>query len=93
MDAITRQVFPVSLGNRERAFIPNKIFAVVSYWGHLSMKKFFQIGLTVLALNVDKGRVLGGGNHHYGLYFTYFSNHEDDNQSQQILPWSKIILR
>ena len=48
------------------------------------MKKIFQIGPTVLALKLDKWRVLTGGE---GVAttpteqkFTYFSNHEDDIQ-------------
>ena len=47
-------------------------------------EKIFQIGLTILALNLDKGRCWGrGGNpppptEHK---LTYFSDHEDDIQS------------
>ena len=48
-------------------------------------EKIFQIGLTILALNVDKGRCWGGGvattpppTEHK---LTYFSDHEDDIQS------------
>ena len=45
-------------------------------------EKIFQIGPTVLALKLDKGRVLGGGNHPATEQkLTYFSNHEDDIQS------------
>ena len=46
-------------------------------------EKNFQIGPTVLALKLDKGRVLGGGNHPLltEQKLTYFSNQEDDIQS------------
>ena len=48
------------------------------------MKKHFQIGPTVLALKLDKGRVLGvATTPHLPIEqkLTYFSNHEDDIQS------------
>ena len=44
--------------------------------------KNFQIGPTVLALKLDKGRVLGGmATPSIEQKFTYFSDHEDDIQS------------
>ena len=62
-----------------RAFLQTKFFQI-------GPKKIFQIGPTVLALKLDKGRVLGGGggegNHsHIEQKLTYVSNHEDDIQS------------
>ena len=45
----------------EKSFIPNKFLAVCTFLGHLSMKNVFQIGPTVLALKLDKERVLIGG--------------------------------
>ena len=50
------------------------------------MKKNFQIGPAILALKLKKGRVLGSGNHSpHGAKVDLFFNHEDDNQSEQIL--------
>ena len=58
-----------------------KFLAVGSSLEHLSMKKFS--GLTVLALKLDKGRVLGGWQPPASTEqkLTYFSNHENDIQS------------
>ena len=44
-------------------------------------EKIFQIGPTVLALKLDKGRVLGWWQLPPMDFFTYFSNHEDQIQS------------
>ena len=52
------------------------------------MKKVFQIGPTMLALKLDKGRVLGVGTEQK---LTSFSNHKNEIQSQQNLAWSKIV--
>ena len=41
-----------------KSFLQTKFLPTGSSLGHLSMKKFFQIGPTVLALKLDKGRVL-----------------------------------
>ena len=51
-----------------RAFLQTKFLAVGSSLGHLSMKKIFEMGPTVLALKLDKGRVLGG----HGLFYLFF---------------------
>ena len=50
-------------------------------------EKIFQIGPTVLALRLDKGRVLGVATIPSPIEqkLTHFSNHEDDIQSLQIL--------
>ena len=50
-------------------------------------KRIFKIGATVLALKLEKRRVLGGDNP------PYFSNHEDDTQSQQDLVCGKVVSR
>ena len=58
-----------------RAFIPNKILAVVSSLGHLSMnEKLFQIGPTVLILKLDKKRMMdaGGWQPPHERFSTYF---------------------
>ena len=63
-----------------RPFFANQIFSCRLILGTSVHEKIFQIGPTVLALKLDKGRVLGGG----GVATTpmdYFSNHEDDIQS------------
>ena len=45
-------------------------------------QKTFHIGPTVLALKLDKERVLRGVNHPFHrLFLTYFSNHEDGIQT------------
>ena len=53
------------------------------------MKKIFYIGPTVLALKLDKGRVLEGWQppppHPLEQKLIYFSTHEGDIQSQTIL--------
>ena len=75
-----------------RAFLQNKFSPVGSSLGHLSMKTFFQIRPTVLALKLDKERVLMGGNHPpppIEQTLTYFSNHEDDIQSISTFVWSE----
>ena len=58
----SQQVFLIFL-EMGRAFLQTKFLPVGSSLGLLSMKKYFQIGPTVLALKLDKGRVRGGGNH------------------------------
>ena len=63
-----------------------KFLAVGSCLGHLSIKKIFQIGPTVLALKLDnlKREGAGGGNPPPPPpmdLFTDFYNHEDDIQS------------
>ena len=67
-----------------RAFLQTKFLPVDSSLGHLSIK-IFQIGPTVLALKLDKGKVLEGSNPTIEQKFTYFYNHEDDIPSKQIL--------
>ena len=52
-----------------RAFIPNKIFSCSLIPGTTVYEKIFQIGPTVLALKIDKGRVLGVATTPHGLYF------------------------
>ena len=42
----------------------NQIFSSSLILGTSFHKKIVQIGPTVLALKLDEGRVLGGGNHH-----------------------------
>ena len=54
-----QQVFPVFL--KGRAFISNKYSSCGLILETSVRKKFFQIGPTVLALKLDKGRVLEGG--------------------------------
>ena len=44
-----------------RAFLQTKFLPVGSFLGHMSIEKKIQIGPTVLALKLDKGRMLGGG--------------------------------
>ena len=63
----------------ERAFLQAKFLAV----GSSVHEKIFQIGPTFLALKLDKGRVLGVATTPppYGLFLTYFANHENDIQS------------
>ena len=67
----------------EELLCQTKFLAVVLSLGHLSMKKNFQIGPIVLALKLDKGRVLSGWQPSRSIEqkLTYFSNHEDDMQS------------
>ena len=78
-----------------RAFIPNKIFSCRLVSGTSFHQKLCQIGSTVLALKLDKGRVLGVATISLPrrLFFTYFSNYEDGIKYQQILIWSKMIPR
>ena len=52
-------VFPVFLLGMGRDFIPNKIFSCGLILGTFVHEKIFQIGPTVLALKLDKERVLG----------------------------------
>ena len=56
--------FPIFLRNG-KTFLQTKFLPVGSSLGHLSMKKFFRSDLPVLALKLDKWRMLGegGGNH------------------------------
>ena len=79
VDATPQQIFPIFSQKLEELFLQTKFLPV----GHLSMKKIFQIRPTVLALKLDKGRVLGGGNPPLPIEekLTYFSNHEGDIQS------------
>ena len=50
-----------------------KFLAVGSSLGQQSMKKVFKSDLPLkLALKLDKGRVLGGGNHPHGLFLPIF---------------------
>ena len=72
---LVQQVFPVFLGNGKSIFAI-EISSCRLILGASVHKKIFQIGPTVLALKLDKGRVLGAD-----FSFTYFSNHEDDSQS------------
>ena len=66
--------------------LQTNISAVVTSLGHLPMK-FFQIGVTVLALKLNKGVWWGGGgggNHpspSIEQKLTYFAGHEDDIQN------------
>ena len=63
--------------------------------GASAHEKIFQIAPAVLAVKLDKGRVLGGGGGGeattpHGLKLTCFTDHEDDIQS---FVWSKIASR
>ena len=53
------------------------------FFGASIHEKTFQIGATVLALKLDKWRMLGGGGATIPIEqkLTYFSDHEDDIQS------------
>ena len=88
LDATLLTGFTSFSWEREELLFQTKFLAVASFLGHLSMEKVFQIGPAVLALKLDKGRVLGGERGLqpplHGLLFTYFSDHEDDIQFQQI---------
>ena len=78
-----QQVFPV-FSEMGRDLFANKIFTCRLILGTSVHGKLFQIGPTVLALKLHKGRVLGGGGWQPPLIepkLTYFSNHEDDIQS------------
>ena len=88
---LPQQVFPVYLGNGEK-FYSKLIFSCRLILGASVHEKMFQIGATVLALKLDKGRVLGVAIPPIEEKLTYFSNHEDDIQSSQNLLWSKKIL-
>ena len=71
-----------------RAFLQTKFLAVGSSLEHLSIKRDFQIGPTVLALKLEKGRDLGVATippPPTEQKLAYFSNHKDDIQSKQIL--------
>ena len=57
------------------------VLAVGSLLGISVHEKKFQIGPTVLALKLDKERVLRGMATTPMDFLTYFSNHEDDIQS------------
>ena len=56
-DAIPNRLFKF-FSLMGRAFLQTKFLAVGLSLGHLSIEKIFQIGPTVLALKLDKGRVL-----------------------------------
>ena len=64
-------------------FISNKSFSCSLILRTSVYQNIFQIGPTILALELDKGRVLGGGGGQPAPmdFFTYFSNYEDDIQS------------
>ena len=66
-----QQIFPVFLG-MGRAFIPNKFFSCRIILETSVHEKDSQIGPTVLAVQLDKGRVLGYGNHPHGLFYLFF---------------------
>ena len=73
-----QQVFPIFLRN-EKSFFACRLILGTS--GH---EKIFQIGPTILALKLDKGRVLGVATTPpppIEQKLTYFFNHEDDIQS------------
>ena len=75
----------------EELFLQTKFLAVGSSLGHLSMKKFSdQTYCLGSKIRQREGTGSGNGGCH-GLFLTYFSNHEDDIQSQQILVWNKIV--
>ena len=82
MDPHPQQIFPTFLWNR-KAFLQNKFLPIGSSLGHLSMKDNFQIRPTILALKLDKARVLGVASILSPIEqrLTYFSDHEDDIQS------------
>ena len=61
MDATPQQVFQFFL-RMGRAFIPNKIFSFSLILEIFVHENKFQIGPTVLALKLDEGRMMGGGN-------------------------------
>ena len=76
-----KQVFSNFCQKWEELFL-NYIFNCRLILGTSVHEKIFQIGLTVLALKLDKRRVLGGGVATTPIEqkLTYFSNHEDDIQ-------------
>ena len=87
LDATTPRRFYQFFSGIGRAFLQTKVLAVGSSLGHLPIKNF-QIGPTVLALKLDKGRVLGVRQPQpmppspppTAHKLTQFSNHEDDIQ-------------
>ena len=64
-----------------RAFISNKIFSCSLILGTSFHQTIFQIEPTVLALKLDKERVLRRWFHPLEFFVSYFSNHEDKIQS------------
>ena len=68
-----------------RAILETKLLLVGSSLGHLSMKNFsdrtYRLGSKIRQRECVEQKL------------TYFSNHEDDIQSQQLLAGSKIISR
>ena len=88
MDATPPNRFFQFFSEMGRAFLETKFLPVGSSLGHLSVKKIFQIGPTILTLKLDKRSILvrGGGwavatTLPIEQKLTYFSNHEDDIQS------------
>ena len=83
VDATPQQVFPIFLRNG-KSFIQKWEELILGASVH---EKIFQIGPTVLALKLDKGRVLAGGvattppPSPIEQKLTYFSSYEDDIQS------------
>ena len=79
----------------KKSFVPKKIFGCSLILDTSVHENIFHIGPTVLALKLDEGIVLEGrrGNHPHELFFSYFSNKENDIQSKQILVQSKIVQR
>ena len=56
-------------------------------------ERIFQIGPTVLTFKLDKGEGAGVATIWTEQKLTYFSYHEDDIQSLQVLVWNKIVSR
>ena len=72
-----QQVFAIFSG-MGTAFSANYNFSCRLILGTSVHQKIFRIGPIVLALKVDKGRVLVGVATTPINFFSYFSNHEDD---------------
>ena len=75
-----QEFFSSSSREWEELSFQTKFLAIGSSLGHLSMKKF-QIGPIILALRLDKGRVLQPSPPLIEQNLTCFSDNEVDNQS------------
>ena len=77
-----------------RAVLLSKFLAIGSSLGHLSIKKFLDRTYR-LGPKIKQKEGAGGQPPPPPLEpkLTYFSNHEDDIQSQQTLVWSKIVSK
>ena len=76
----------------EKLLFQTKFLAVGSSLGHLSIKNFSDRTYH-LGPKIRQREDAGQGGNSIEQKLAYFSDHEDDNQFQQILVQSKTVLR